>query len=323
MMLSRYLHSFLLGLAISTFSVAILKLSLPVRANERAPNTADVNIEFGNTNTDRYSTGRRVALIIGNANYRIGGQLRNPLNDAQDMERALRGLGFETILVTDATLREMEESLNEFSSAIRQGSVGIFYYAGHGVQSAGENYLIPVNAQIEVEQDLRYEALAVGQVIGRMEAAENDANILILDACRDNPLARRWRSSQQGLTAITTSTAEGIFIAYATAPGDVADDGAGRNGTFTGALLRHIRTPGQQLEQLFNVVRAEVRDQTNGEQVPWTASSLIGNFAFLPEPGQSQVTPASPISAPLAPITNVTPRRLPCAGSVCEGLPSP
>jgi len=275
--------------------------------------------------SNRLSTNRRVALIFGNANYQVG-PLRNPVNDARSMARVLQSLGFEVILRTDSSLREMEDALDKFHDRIRQGSVGIFYYAGHGIQSGGENYLIPVNAKLRVEQDLRYNALPVGKVLGVMEAAKNGANIVILDACRDNPLARSWRSSQRGLAPIYTAT--GIYIAYATAPGSTAADGSGQNGTFTAALLRHIKRPHEGIDQLFNQVREDVNRETNGRQVPWTASSLIGNFSFYSTQRSTQLpanSPTIPIN-PLVPMQSEpdlesSPLAIPCPGSVCEGLP--
>lgn len=235
-----------------------------------------IGVEF--QTTEQFSTGRRVALVIGNSRYESAGVLRNPVNDARDIAAVLRDLGFEVILRTDSDLRMMEEAVDEFYTTIQQGSVGVFYFAGHGVQAAGENYLLPIDANIQVERDLPYESLPLARVVGRMEAAENDINIVILDACRNNPFASSVRSLQRGLATVDAAT--GFFIAYATAPGNVADDGQGRNGTFTAALLNHIRTSNITVEQLFKRVRAQVSSATNSQQIPWTSSSLIGEFAF-------------------------------------------
>jgi len=305
-------------LALALFSAVCVKA--PLLAQTSSPATPGT-VSAERATVERQSNGRRVALVIGNANYQAVGQLRNPVNDAQDMANVLTQLGFEVILKTNSSLREMETALDQFDRAIRQGSVGVFYYAGHGVQSQGENYLIPVDAQIEVEQDLRYETLAVGQVLGRMEAAGNEINIVILDACRDNPFGRSWRSTQRGLAAPVA--ADGVFIAYATAPDRVAADGNGRNGTFTAALLNYIMTPNQQIEQLFNQVGAAVSRETNNAQRPWISSSLYGYFAFrtdssAPQPASNPfdnlVNPQEVInnfSSPRSPVT------IPCAGSVC------
>ena len=178
---------------------------------------------------------RRMALVMGNAAYEIG-PLRNPVNDATDIATTLQQLSFQVTLLRDADLRTMLEGVDAFSRQLRQGGIGLFYFAGHGLQVSGENYLIPVRARINREQDVPYEAVPVGRILGSMEDAANGFNILILDACRDNPFARQWRSSQRGL-AVTQAVA-GSLIAYATAPGAVAVDGSGRNGLYTTYVLR-------------------------------------------------------------------------------------
>jgi len=233
---------------------------------------------------------RRVALVIGNASYATGIPLRNPLNDARDMAASFRELGFEeVILVADADLRAMETALSQFFTEIKRGGVGVFYYAGHGVQSNGENYLLPVDANIEIEQDIRLESLPLAKVLGRMEAAGNAANIIILDACRNDPFSRGWRSQTKGLASV--DAAEGVLIAYATAPGEVAFDGEGRNGTFTEALLQNLRAPGQAVELMLKNVRRAVKDATDDRQIPWTASSLVGDFSFSPAPPAASTDP--------------------------------
>jgi len=161
---------------------------------------------------------RRTALVMGNAAYEVG-LLRNPVQDASDMATALRQLGFEVTLLRDAARRPMIEAIDLFSRQLRQGGVGVFYFAGHGVQVGGENYLLPLDARIGREQDVPYEAVPVGRILGGMEDADNQLNILILDACRDNPFARQWRSSQRGLVGM--QAARGSLIAYATAPGAI------------------------------------------------------------------------------------------------------
>jgi hypothetical protein len=276
-------------------------------------------------NTNRTGTGRRVALVIGNANYQIG-PLRNPGNDARAMNHALRQLGFQVILVTDANLRQMEAALDRFTEAIEQGGVGVFYYAGHGIQSGGENYLIPVDANLRVEQDLRHKTLPLGLVLGRMQAADNGVNIVILDACRDNPLPRRWRSGQRGLAEVRAEEARGIHIEFAAEPGNVAADGDGQNGTFTAALLRYIRTPHESVEQLFKRVRQRVSRETNERQTPTSTTSMIGDFSFYNPRRSVQPAPNLPVN-PLLPSEEESellpdlPESIPCLGSVCAGLP--
>jgi cyclophilin family peptidyl-prolyl cis-trans isomerase len=221
---------------------------------------------------------QRIALVIGNANYAVG-KLKTPLNDATDMANALKELGFEVILLKDSSKRQMDDALDQFTTRINQGYVGLFYYAGHGMEVEGENYLIPVNAQIKAEKDVEYESMPLGKILGRMEDAGNRINIVILDACRDNPFRKFWRSSSRGLTA-PVQAASGTLIAFATAPGKVASDGTGRNGLFTSYLLKYIKTPNMEVDLMMRKVRSDVAQNTNNYQVPWTSSSLIGEFAF-------------------------------------------
>ena len=183
---------------------------------------------------------RRTALVIGNAAYDVG-SLRNPVNDATDIAAALRQLGFEVTLWSNADLRVMQEAIDTFSHQLRQGGAGLFYFAGHGVQVSGENYLIPIRARISREQDVQYEAIPVGRILGGMEDADNQLHILILDACRDNPYSRSWRSSQRGLAVVQAT--RGSLIAFATAPGGIANDGRGHNGLYTSQLLQHLTPP--------------------------------------------------------------------------------
>lgn len=247
---------------------------------------------------------RRIALVIGNANYEVG-KLGTPLNDATDMNAALKELGFEVILLKDATQQQMDEAIDRFARQMTPGSVGLFYYAGHGIQIDGENYLIPVNnGLIKVEADVRYKSVPLGQILGRMAEAENAVNIVILDACRDNPFRGFKRSLSRGLTAVQTAT--GSLIAFATAPGKVADDGNGRNGLFTSFLLKYIREP-LDVDAMLRKVRADVAKTTKNYQVPWNSSSLIGEFSFNSSP--SVVTAPSPL--PITPSPVVTPQPTP------------
>src|SRR4029450_4520662 len=171
---------------------------------------------------------RRTALVIGNGAYPMG-PLQNAVKDATDITAMLRRLGFEVIPLQNASLQEMEDAMNAFSLQLREGGMGLFYFAGHGVQADGENYLIPVKARIDRQQDVRYQALPMGRVIGAMEDAKNDLNILILDACRNMPFSRSWRSPQGGLAAPPTAP-RGMLIAYATSPGGMAGGGGGGEG---------------------------------------------------------------------------------------------
>lgn len=225
----------------------------------------------------------RIALIIGNSNYSAANlKLANPANDAAAMQRALQDAGFDTIVRLNARRVDFYRAVDEFSARIIRDphSVGLFYYAGHGVQSDGVNYLIPVDVEIESNADLEANAFDVGRVLRAMYAAQNEMNIVILDACRDNPL-RRTRSMARGLARIDAPT--GTFIAYAAAPGQTAQDGTlGANGVFTGELLKAMAAPEVPLEQMFKKVIAGVKAETRGTQTPWSEASIQGDFYFHP-----------------------------------------
>jgi len=220
---------------------------------------------------------RRVALVIGNGAY-PSAPLRNPVNDARDMAAALRSLGFEVILRENASLRQMEDAVDELWTRLKAGGAGLFFFAGHGLQVRGRNYLVPVDARLSAEQDVKYRCMDAGLVLGRMENAGNQLNIVILDACRNNPYSRGFRSAQEGLAKMDAP--RGSIVAYATAPDSVAADGGGKNGVYTGQLLKHMRTPGLPIEEMFKRVRIGVLGETREKQVPWESSSLTGDFAF-------------------------------------------
>lgn len=220
----------------------------------------------------------RLALVIGNGQYESA-PLANPVNDATDMAAALTRLGFSVILKKNASQEIMEEAIEEFGNRLKRGGIGLFYYAGHGIQAGGSNYLIPVGARIKKESDLRYRAVDAGRILDEMQNANNGMNIVILDACRDNPFSRSFRSSTRGLSIIA-SAPQGTFITYSTSPGNVAADGKGRNSPYTQSLLKHIGTPGLPIEHVFKKVRQELAAQTKGQQIPWELSSLSGDFYF-------------------------------------------
>ncbi|MDJ0576010.1 MAG: GUN4 domain-containing protein [Xenococcaceae cyanobacterium MO_234.B1] len=253
---------------------------------------------------------QRIALVIGNGDYQED-PLDNPVNDATDVAKALRELDFEVILLKNKALREMEEAIEDFSRKLRQGGVGVFYYAGHGVQVGGENYLVPLKAQLNRQKDVRYEAVPLGKVLNAMEEAETQVNIIIIDACRDNPFYRRWRSVRRGSGSVRglapVQSARGTLIAFATAPGEFAEDGEGENSPFTSHLLRHIKTPNLPVELMFKKVRAAVVAETNREQTPWEQSSLVGEFSFKPIQEQRTPPPQSNPSSTTAAITQPIP----------------
>ncbi len=235
----------------------------------------------------------RTALIIGNSRYQMG-VLPNPVNDARAMATVLKQVGFDVILKTEISNKdEMKRAIREFGRKLERGGVGLFYYAGHGLQVDGINYLIPVEAQIYNQEEVEYECVEAGFVLAQMENARNRMNVVIMDACRDNPFARSFRSSKRGLATINAPT--GTMIAYATAPGSVASDGTGKNGLYTEILLNEIQVEGQKIEETFKNVRRSVLDLSDGRQIPWESSSLVGDFYFVPP--SEEVVPVSQVDA--------------------------
>ena len=224
----------------------------------------------------------RWALVIGNSAYGAEvGSLPNPVNDATDIAATLQPLGFEVTLVLNATRQQMEDALAAFRRQMRPGGIGLFYFAGHGAQVEGTNYLIPIDANVGQAVTAKADSVSAEQVLMSMTAAGTALNILILDACRNNPFLSRWPVREaRGLAPM--QAVRGSFIAYATAPGAVAADGVGRNGTYTKYLLRYLTTPDLLVEQMFKRVRVAVEEETGGIQTPWEASSLQGDFSFFP-----------------------------------------
>ena len=243
----------------------------------------------------------RHALVIGNANYQSS-PLRNPLNDARDMAAALAGLGFRVHRLLNADARQMEQAIIDFSNRLNEGGVGLFYYAGHGVQARGRNYLIPLQANISSEIQLKHKTIDVGMVLDAMEYANNGVNIVILDACRDNPYGDSFRTNTRGLARMESPT--GSLIAYATAPGDVAADGDGRNGLFTKHLLQAMQQPGRLVELTFKDVVKGVSRESGGRQTPFITASIADDFYF--KPGSAPPPPPEPQPAPAIPSTSAT-----------------
>jgi curli biogenesis system outer membrane secretion channel CsgG/TolB-like protein len=226
------------------------------------------------------ATEQRTALVIGNSAY-SSGPLKNPVNDATSIAAQLQKLGFTVILKKNANLRGMEDALTNFGDRLKRGGVGLFFYAGHGLQVGGANYLVPIGARINGESDIKYEALDAGKVLDEMGNANNGLNIVILDACRDNPYTRSFRNAARGL-AIVSSAPAGTFVSYSTSPGNVARDGDGRNSPYTEALLKYMKEPGLSIEHMFKKVRTSLSKNTVGKQIPWELSSLQGDFYFVP-----------------------------------------
>jgi Tfp pilus assembly protein PilF len=225
---------------------------------------------------------RRVALVIGNSRYQHAVQLPNPSNDAADIAQALRKLRFDVIEGRDLDRRAMEDKIRAFGRKLEGADLALLFYAGHGMQVGGKNYLVPVDAKLERTGDLSLDTIEMGQILAQMEA-EKRVNLIFLDACRDNPLARSFarslgtRSTAVGSGLAAIQSAVGTMIAYATQPDNVALDGDGRNSPFTAALLKHIATPRLEISTLMKRVRADVIAATHEKQVPWDHSSLVGD----------------------------------------------
>ncbi len=242
---------------------------------------------------------KRVALVIGNSAYKYAGELLNPRNDAADIAAALKALKFEVIEGTDLDRGAMERKLREFARALEGSDVGLFFYAGHGLQAKGVNYLLGTDAKLEAERDLEFETLRLEAVLTHMER-EAKTSIVFLDACRNNPLARnlartmgtRGVNENSGLAPV--AFALGTFVAFATQPGNVASDGSGRNSPFSAALKKRISEPGLALSDLMIEVRKEVVVATKGAQVPWDHSALQGRFYFNITINVSPPQPAPP-----------------------------
>ncbi|WP_306222460.1 caspase family protein [Bosea beijingensis] len=226
---------------------------------------------------------RRVALVIGNSSYRNAPVLPNTVNDARDMVAALRKVGFEVVDGIDLDKRGMDSALTRFARLAQDADAAMFYYAGHGFQFNGENYLVPVEAKVEDEVGVQYETTRLNDVVNALNYARG-VKIMVLDACRNNPfvglLAKRQatRGFSVGSGLAPVQRAQGMVIAYATQANDVAADGAGRNSPFTAALVREIDQPGLEVAALFRRVQKSVYDTTAGKQTPELSLSLLGDF---------------------------------------------
>jgi formylglycine-generating enzyme required for sulfatase activity len=246
----------------------------------------------------------RIALVIGNGNYGASfSKLANPPNDAKLVSKALTSAGFKVKTVTDADLKAMKRAFAEFGKDLAdagQDAVGLFYYAGHGVQVGGSNYLIPTGADIDTEADVDMEAVKADWVLQQMEFAGNRMNIIILDACRNNPLPAGKRSAEKGLARMDAP--RGSFLAYSTGPGATAVDGKGSNSPYSQALANAIENDHVPLEQMFRQVRVDVMNATDQEQVPWDSSSLTGEF-FFKKGGGSGSTQMATLAPPPAPVS--------------------
>jgi len=244
-------------------------------------------------NLTAQSNESRLALIIGNSEYKNGGVLKNSVNDANLMASTLKDLGFTVIKRTDATRAQMAQAVTEFWSKLGQFNVALFYYAGHGVQVNGVNYLIPVDATLESRDMVAFEAISVNDISSKFEEYDKNINILILDACRNNPFKSWSRGGDRGFKAM--NPASGTIIAFATSEGATADDGEGTNGLYTEQLVKQLRQP-VPIEKVFKLTRVEVERASNGKQSPQEWSKLKGDFYFVNQTSQSQTQPQNPIA---------------------------
>lgn len=230
----------------------------------------------------------RLALVIGNGGYATNA-LANPPNDAELMARTLKSVGFEVVKLIDADQAAMRRAVLEFGRRLRGGdAVGLFYYAGHGVQVGGENYLIPVGADIKDPEEVALQGVSLDELLKTMARASSRLNIAILDACRDNPYPSATRSGTRGLAQVRAPT--GTLIAYATAPGDVALDGSGGHSPYSAALADAIPTQGISIDEVFRRTRRKVLEVTGGKQTPWEHSSLTGEFFFRPKAAEPEAS---------------------------------
>lgn len=232
----------------------------------------------------------RLCLVIGNSRY-ADAPLKNPANDARAIGGELQKLGFQVDLRLDAGRQEMIEAIAAFGSNLaRRKAVGLFYYAGHGVQLAWRNYLIPVDAVINSVEDMRSRTVGLNSLLEGLSEARNPMNVIILDACRDNPFGTKGNVQQKGLSQVDAPP--GSLLAYATAPGNVASDGDGANGLYTEHLLGELGIPEAKIEDVFKRVRLAVRRRSHGLQIPWESTSLEEDFYFQPPPETAKLPEA-------------------------------
>ena len=268
-MKSLFLLALLLALLLATqLSAPLAFAETPMAARQAKP--VAVQIDYN----------RKVALVIGNGKYQSQ-PLPNPPQDARAMTAALTKLGFETTSLMDADRATMLRGLTEFRQKLRGAGVGLVYFAGHGIQMEGQNYLIPTDADMTQEDSVKYNTVSQQNMLDELDRGGTPIKIIILDACRNNPF-ERGRGNSGGLAAVSNA-AKGTLIAYATSPGRVALDGkVGENGLYTTHLLRALQTPGLGIEEVFKATRVSVAEASKGQQIPWETTSLVGSLTLLP-----------------------------------------
>lgn len=278
------------------------------RSSRQAPLLVVLALLFLAITTWAAEEPRRVAIILGNGNYANTSVLVNPPNDARAISAALETLGFDVFSVVDATKRDLDRLEIDAGKILRGAEVGLFFYAGHGMQINGENYMVPVDASFDNVSDVSSQLVSLTQFLRRMEEF-TPTNLIFLDACRNNPLAdviqgqvmegraikvgERQQVSSVGKGLAEMHASVGTLIAYATQPGNVAEDGQGDNSPFTTGLLRHITEPGQEIREILTQVRVSVLAETNRRQIPWDHSSLTEEFYFI--------APVKPRDVPIPP----------------------
>jgi hypothetical protein len=231
-------------------------------------------------------SGKRVALIIGNADYKFA-PLKNPVNDAEDMNASLKKLGFDVIFLKNASYESMETGIKKFKKKLGNDVIGLFYFSGHGVQYEGMNYMIPADISEPTISKIKYRSIPIEYVLSNMEEAKNQVNIIILDASRNNPFKNGTRAVRKGLAQITAPS--GSLIAYATSPGEVAEDGVGRNSPYTKYLKNFILEPDLLIERVFQKVGIAVRKETKNRQNPWVSTSLNYNIYLARTTNHEQI----------------------------------
>jgi Caspase domain len=222
---------------------------------------------------------KRIALVIGNGTYNAS-ILANPENDAKAMADVLQKLGFTVFKFENLDQGNMKRKIDEFGEKLKGNDVGLFYYAGHGIQAKGYNYLIPVDAHLKTQEEVDYDCVRADRVLSLMESSGTKVNIIILDACRNNPFERSWTRSATGMGLAFMNAPKGTLIAYATAPGSTASDGSGNNGLYTSAILQSILIPNITIIEMFQNVRNIVSGKSDNEQIPWESTSMTGDFYF-------------------------------------------
>lgn len=247
-----------------------------------------VSVCFSLPNLSYSAPEQRLALLIGNSSYTHGGSLANPVNDVRAMKTALEGLGFTVFKYENCPQKTMKRAMDEFGRELKGKDVGLFFYAGHGVQVKGHNYLIPVDAKLDNENDAEYDCVRADRVLAKMESVGSRTNIVILDACRDNPFERSWHRGTEGVGLAFMNAPSGSLIAYSTAPGKTALDGQGKNSPYTSALLEHLNTPNITVIEMFQGVRSAVIARSESKQIPWESTSLRGNFYFSTRVGDNR-----------------------------------